>query len=277
MVFLFLAGTLHGAEPTLAILGAGVQRSEDAPFVSTDYQFMPGDFVYVAFQISGFGVKTDEEKNERAISLAYSLSMVDEKNTPLAEPVSGEIKADLSAEDKNWTPKRRASFMVPSFVAAGDFRVHLAVNDRIAKSEATADVPFRIGGVALTRADTLTIQNFAFSRDENRQNALKVAAYRPGDTVYINFDIAGFRFAAGNKYHVAYGVKVLRPDGKPFLDQPNAAQVESSSFYPAQFVPGDLSVLTSSGSAKGEYVVVVTVQDLAANQTATERQAFTLE
>jgi hypothetical protein len=278
IVFVSLAGgLLQGGEPALAIVSAGVQRSDDAPFVSTDYQFLPGDFVYVTFQIGGFGVKTDEEKGVRSISLTYSISVADSHETPLATPVSGEIKTELSPEDKNWTPKRRASFLLPSFVAAGDFHVHLAVKDLIAKSEAMKEIPFHIGGVRLQPAATITIQNLQFSREENGEHPLDVAAYRPGDTVYIAFDMAGFQLDPGNKYHVAYGVKVLRPDAKPFLDRANAAQMESSSFYPAQFVPGTLDIATSRTSPKGEYVVILTARDLIGNQTFSLKQAFRLE
>ncbi len=278
LVFFSLAnGLLQGGEPALAILNGGVQTSEDAPFVSTDYQFLPGDFVYVTFQVGGFSVKADEEKDARSISLTYSISVADSHETPLAKPVSGEIKTDLSSEDKNWTPKRRASFLLPSFVASGDFHVHLVVKDLIAKSEAMKEIPFRIGGLRLQPAGTITIQNLRFSREENGEHSLDVVAYRPGDTVYIAFDMAGFQLGVGNKYHVAYGVKVLRPDAKPFLDQANAAQMESASFYPAQFVPGTLGIATSGSSLKGEYVVIITARDLLANQTSSVRQAFRLE
>jgi hypothetical protein len=46
------------AESPLQILAAGVESSEDAPFVSSDFHFLPGDYLYFQFQIAGFAVKT---------------------------------------------------------------------------------------------------------------------------------------------------------------------------------------------------------------------------
>jgi hypothetical protein len=275
LVLLF-ASTSHANDSALAIVGGGVQSSEDAPFVSTGYQFLPGDYIYVTFRIAGFAVQADEEKELRAISLTYALSPVDSSEIALAEPSSGEIKTRLSNEDKNWIPTRRASFLLPSFVAAGEFHIHLVVRDLIGKSEATKDFPFRMGGVRLEHSDLLAIENLRFSRDESGQEPLQVPAYRPGDTVYCNFDMAGFKLE-GKKYHVAYGVNVRRPDGKPFLDEPNAAQMSDSAYYPPQFVPGSLNVITSAKSPKGMYTLLLTVRDMVGNTSAVASRAFTLE
>src|SRR5690348_10202207 len=133
ILLLFLSGVdkLYAAESTLAILDAGPESSEDGPFVSSDYQFYPGDYLYFRFQVTGFAVQANETTEVRKISLSYEITPQDVNNIPLTPVASGDIKDELNPEDKNWTPKRRASFLLPSFLASGQFHIHLVVKDLI--------------------------------------------------------------------------------------------------------------------------------------------------
>jgi hypothetical protein len=276
--FFSATGKVCAAEPTLAILDAGPESAEDAPFVSNDYQFYPGDYLYFRFQVTGFAIQTDEKTEARKISLVYEITPRDANGVPLTPAVSGDIQDQLNPEDKNWTPKRRASFLLPSFIAAGQFRIHLLVKDLIAKSETEREFPFRMGGVTIVPSPSVSIENFRFLRKEDDQQSLDVPAYAPGDTVYARFDMAGYRTSApDNRYHLTYGLTVFGPDGKPFLEQPNAAELSADGFYAAQFVPGDISLTTTRTSAKGGYVIVLTVRDLVANHTYQTKRSFSLE
>lgn len=274
---IFAFQSAKSAESSLQIVAAGVESSEDAPFVSSDFHFLPGDYVYFQFQVSGFTIKTSANNEVRRISLTYEISPQDSKGVPLTPPVTGLIKEELSAEDKNWTPKRRASFLLPSFVAAGDFHVHLTIKDLLSDTSAERDVPFRIGGVVVAPSTVLGVQDFQFLRKEDDSEPLEVPAYRPGDTIYARFNMTGFHLGAGNEYHLSYGVTVNRPDGKPYLNQPSAAELSDRSFYPVPFVPGEVSVTTSRDTALGSYVLLLTVRDVAVSQIYQLKRAFTVE
>lgn len=262
---------------TLSVVNAGVSDSEDAPFVGHDYRFLPGDFVYFAFEISGFSVHENEEQDTRGIDLAYNLVLEDGKGRPLAEPAMGTIKAQLNREDKNWIPKRRASFLIPSYVPAGDYTIHAQVKDVLSGKEAEGDTRLRIGGESVTTADSITVQHFEFFRDENGGKPLEVAAFQPGDTVYARFTLTGFATGQENSYHVAYGVKVIGPDGKVFVEDQSAAELKDSSFYPAQFLPGDINVSTKPNSLRGAYTLTIVARDLLSGHTSESKQVFTLE
>ena len=261
----------------LAILGAGVQSSEDGPFVSKDYQFFPGDFVYFTFQVAGYKAKSNDQDETRKIALSWDVTPEDANGLPLTKADKGTVDTTLNPEDKNWTPKRRTSFLIPSFVGAATFHIHVQVKDSIAGTGTSADFPFQIGGVKINPSPTITVENFGFLRKQNDRQALQVAAFSPGDTVFGRFDIVGFHYGPGNRYHVAYGLTVHRPDGKVFLDQPKAAQVQEASFYPAQFVPGNITVTTPPNTAKGEYILTLTVRDLVSNQSFETKQIFSIE
>jgi hypothetical protein len=265
------------AESPLQIVLAGVERSEDAPFVPADFRFLPGDYVYFQFQVSGYGIQTADQTDVRKMSLTYEVSPQDARNISLSPAVTGAIKDELSAEDKNWTPKRRASFLLPSFLAAGEFHLHVAVKDLIAGTAAESDIPFKVGGVIVVPSPTLAVQDVQFLRNEDDNEALDVPAYRPGDPVYVRFNITGFRLGAENKYRLSYGLTVYRPNGEPYLKRPSAAELSSGSFYPAQFVPGNISITTSRTIPHGQYVMLLTIVDLAGSQTYQLKRAFTIE
>lgn len=265
------------AEKQLAVVDAGVEASEDAPFVAKDYRFLPGDYLYFTFQIAGFTVKSEQRGEVQRISLAYEIMPQDSGGIALAPAVSDKIQTDLSPEDKNWLPKRRITFSIPSFVAAGEYRVHVTLKDDFGKTEASADFPFRIGGARIQPSSVLTVENFGFLRNENDPQPLTVAAYSPGDTVYARFDMVGYKLGPGNGYDLSYGLTVLRPNGKPFFQDAKAAELKSDSFYPAQFLPGTIDLTTTHDTARGEYVIVLTVRDLIGNQSYEVRRAFSVE
>jgi hypothetical protein len=267
----------HAAESSLAIVNAGIEQSEDAPFVPADYQFLPGDFVYFSFQIAGFSIKSEDPDEVRRISLAYEVTPQDQNGVPLTPSNSGTVQTELNPEDKNWMPKRRVSFLLPSFIAAGEFRIHVVAKDVFAKTQATNDLPFRVGGVSVQPSSIITVQNFRFLRQENDREPLEVPAYRPGDNIYASFEMVGYKVGLQNEYHVSYGLTVLRPDGKPFLEQSKAAEFHKSSFYPAQFIPANFTVTTSSDTSRGQYIVILTARDMIGNQTYQTKQAFSIE
>jgi hypothetical protein len=267
----------HDAGHALTILEGGVQRSEDAPYVPKTFQFLPGEYVYFTFHIAGFATTKNETTEIKSLSLEYEVTPMDANHLALTESEKGKITVDLASEDKNWTPKRRASFLLPSYVAAGEFYIHVVVRDLIAKTEAVRDYPFQLGGIQIGAASAIQAESFAFLRNEDDANALDLPAFAPGDTVWARFQMIGFKMESGNKYRLEYGIKILRPDGKTFLDEPKAAQVESDSFYPAQFVPGQLQITTPKNAAHGTYVLTLTVRDLVANQSFNLKRTFTIE
>lgn len=270
--------TPSGGGPTLAIVNAGIESAEDAPFVAPDYQFNPGDFVYLVFEISGYKVAGNEYNGPRQISLKYKAEPLDRKGIPLAAAATGTIDQEIGKEDKDWMPKRRASFLLPSYLAQGTYGVNVTVEDLIAKSKKTKELPFNIAGPKIEPGRGLAVQRFRFERNEQDGPGLDVPAYRPGDTVWARFDMTGFKTGQGNAVDLAYGITVFRPNGTQLLEQKAAAREKvNGEFYPPQFVPGVLSVTTTKDLSAGEYKLVVHINDLLGKQTADFEQSFRVE
>jgi hypothetical protein len=265
------------ADSHLAVINAGISSAEDAPSVPADYRFLPGDYLYFTFQISGFAIHSEQRDEIRKISLQYEVAIEDKEARPLAAPVSDEIKTDLSPEDKNWVPKRRASFLLPSFLAAGGFQIRVTVKDSFGNVTASKTIPFLTGGMQVDPAQSVTVQNFRFLRSESDTEPLSVPAYSAGDTVFARFELTGFRIGDENRHHVAYGVTVLGPDGKAFINDPQAADLDATTYYPAQYIPGNINLKIDKNSRRGQYVVLLKVRDVLSNQELEKKQVFSIE
>src|SRR3954464_6846270 len=91
LTFLFLP-TLLQADDSLAIIGAGVQSAEDAPFIQADYRFQPGEFVYTTFQIAGFKVENARaEEKPHKVSITYTAAAEDAGGVALCPSVTDKI------------------------------------------------------------------------------------------------------------------------------------------------------------------------------------------
>jgi len=268
---------MWAADSGLSILQGGVQNAEDSPYVPASYRFLPGDYIYLTFSIAGFTIKSEDAEKGRKISLSYEVRAEDLNGSPLAPAASDKIEAEINPEDKDWTPKRRVSFELPPYLAAGRFQIHVTVKDLFGKSETSKNFPFQIGGVHLEPSSSVVAEQFGFLRKENDREPLETPAYAPGDTVFARFEMIGFQTRKDNGYHLSYGVTVFRPNGKPLIDDPKAAELEATSYYPAQYLPGSAAFRLPSNAPKGQYVVALTLHDLIGNTTSQLRRAFSVE
>ncbi len=259
------------AAASLAITNAAVRASEDGQ-PGGENSFLPGETVYFSFQVAGFG-----NSPAKAVRLSYHVEALDPKGVKMDESVDSILDATLSEQDKEWQPKLRAPFVIPSLVLPGTYKIVARVTDDISHASAQAEVPFRITGRNVEASAELTIRNFGFFRSEGEEHPLPAAVYSPGDTVFARFDITGFRYGKSNAVDVSYGVAVLNAAGKQIYSEPNAATEKSESFYPKPFVPGAMNLNLQAGISRGDYTLVVTVVDRIASQNFESRQTFRVE
>ena len=267
-----LGALLYAADPSLVIEHPAVHVSDDGASLPSGYRFHPGDTVYFDFQLSGY-----QQTEDRDIRLAWRIEVQDPQGIPLVEPAEDKLATRLSEEDRHWMPIGRRSFAIPFFAPGGRYRILLAASDALAKSAAKAEVSFDVDGPTAPPPATLTIRHFRFLRSEDDTEALDIPAYRPGDTLWARFEMAGYQFGPGYQFGLEYSLRILRPDGSLAFQQPHAAHAEGSSFYPQRSAPGVLSLHMPPNLAKGEYTLIVAVTDDTGNQTREMRQRFSVE
>jgi hypothetical protein len=198
-------------------------------------------------------------------------------NTAIIPQASGKVATGLAQEDKDWMPKVRQTIQVPAFAPSGLYRIAVWVKDDIAGAETRKELQFQVRGRTVEPAAKLTVRNFHFYRGEEDKEPLTVAAYRPGDTVWIRFDITGFKLGDQNRFDVGYGISVLRPNGQGLFQQPDAAGEQDQSFYPRTYVPAGLSLNLTKDLTPGQYTVIVTARDKVGNQSGEARETVTVE
>jgi hypothetical protein len=257
----------------LTIVNVALHQFEDGPTVPSSFAFLPGDTVFVSFQVAGFQAEGDD----KLVKLDYFMAAYDSAGIPIVEPKAGKLKAELAPEDKEWKPKVRWEFVVPPLAESGTYRITMSVKDVANIQEAGKAVTFNVQGHQVEKSDTLVVRNFRFLRSEDDAPPLNPAAYRPGDTVWARFDITGFKVGEKNRPQVEYDITVQAPSGKAMFTQQNAAVEQEPSFYPKRYVPGTLSLTLQPTIKPGGYTIVLAVRDGVGKQVAESRHLFVIE
>jgi hypothetical protein len=264
---------LPADKPVLKIARIDLHQFEDGPSLPPNHSFIGGETVFLTFRISGF-----QKPENGKIDLVYEVRAVDPAGVPLVPPNKAAIQSQVFEEDKDWLPKGRHEFVLPPWSEPGTSKVLVHVEDKLAKTQADAELTFRIRGRTVEPSDALVVRNFQFLRDENDRQGLKPAAYRPGDTLWMRFDMTGFKTGAKNELDVSYGLAVLRPDGSTFFEQPDAAREQGGpEFYRRRFLPAILNLTTTKEVAKGQYTFVLKVEDKIGGQKTEIREPFSIE
>jgi hypothetical protein len=270
---LLLAAALHAATAPLAIVRLSVSDLEDGPTVPSAFTFVPGQFLFLTFQIGGYKVSPEQK-----IRLSYKLDALDPKGVRLMETVAASVDTTLAAEDKNWKPKIRQQVLLPPLAGSGAYKISLEVTDDLnGGAKVSQEVPFEVRGRDVAPSDALIVRNFHFYRGEEDREPLAVAAYKPGDTLWARFDIVGYKLGVANAVNVDYGISVLAPSGKALYTQDPAAEEKSASFYPKAYVPGSMNLNLQSTIRPGRYAIALTVRDHTGDQTCEAKAEFTIE
>ena len=256
----------------LAILRPALHDYEDGPRVAPGTTYSAGDSIFLTFEVGGYQVS-----EESRVSLTCRVDALDPDGVPLMESARQEINTTLSPEDKGWVPIVRQTFLIPPLAPPGTYRILIAVQDRLASRETKAELPIQVRGRQVAPSDTLLARNLRFVRAEDDSQALEPPAYRPGQTVWVRFDIVGYKLGDKNRRHVSYGISVVNPSGKVMYTQAQAAVEEGESFYPKRYLPSVFSLNLSQDVRPGAYTVVLALHDEVGNQNVESKHEFTVQ
>ncbi len=261
-------GGLHIEHPS-------AQSTEDGENTPAGFHFRPGETVFFRFQISGYQRK--EDGDDSRVNLSWQITVTDPKGVAVVEASKGKLDSRVTAEDKEWMPVGRRNIVVPGFAPSGEYRIALTVKDEFSGSEASSETHFLVAGHDVAPSETLEVRNLRFLRDEEDGHPLDVPAFRPGDTLWVRFDITGYKFGEGNRFSTEYRVRVLRADGSIAYEQPEATPGEDASFYPQRYVAGVFSLNFPPDLKTGEYTLIVSVRDKTGDQGTEATAKFSVE
>ena len=275
MLVLLTAGALLAA-PKLAFERLALHQYEDGPLLPASHEFLPGETIWFSARIAGF--ESQPAGDNRNVKLSWQVRIVDPGGLAVEPAKSGRLDESLRVQDKDWVPKFVASFLLPSFIPGGTYRLPVTVKDELAGSEISGDLEFHVRAESIEPSPSFVIRKFRFLRNENDTAALQPpVVYRPGATLWARFEMAGYVFGPNNKFSLDYGLAVLNAEGKELFAQPEAAAESKESFYPQLRVPGSLSLQLDPNVPAATYTLVVTVRDQIGRQIAEQRETFRVE
>ncbi len=264
--------TAWAAARPLRIIHIGVQQIEDGPAVGDRVNFVPGETIYLRFDVENYTLTKDQ-----GAVVSWVIEAADPKGIPIVPPMEGKKEATLQAEDKDWLPRIRQPIVVPSPAPGGSYSIHIKVTDQNSKDTAVADTKFSVAGPVLQPTPALLMRNFGFYRGEEDAQALAMPAYRSGDSMFARFQIAGYKYGAGNAIEVTYGISILGPAGNVMYTQDPAVEEKSAAFYPRPYIDANMSLSLNAGTKAGEYTLVITARDKVGDQKAEIRHPFHVE
>ncbi len=256
----------------LKIVRPLLHQYDGGPPLAAGFQFLTGDVIFLTFQIGGYEVFPESK-----VDLSYRVEALDPDGVPFVEAMHGTIATQISPEDKDWMPIVNESAAVPPLAWGGVYRLKLAVEDKLSKQTAKAEVEIQVRGRNIEPSQTLTVRNFRFLRTEEDADPLLDAVFHPGDSVWARFEFTGFRYGPKNHVHVEYGIALVDSAGRALFSQPQAAAEDEDSFYPKRYLSGALSLNLGQKMQPGQYAVVLTLKDYAGDQTQETRHEFRVE
>jgi hypothetical protein len=272
---LYLASVAFGvaapSTPELQISRGVIQQFEDGPPLLKPDTVTAGETIHFSFILQGFTRKEDR------VAVSYTAQAFDPSGVPLVAPLSGKNETTLGPKDKDWQPKLRGAFVLPSLLFPGEYKIHIQAKDEISGAPATLDLPFLVAGPAIPRSAALEVQSLKFYANEEAEKPLPVSAYRPGEEIHARFTITGYKHKDDGSIHVAYGIRLTDSAGNLLFENPQAALDDSTEFYPKPYIPAQLAFTLKEGTAKGEFTLEVTARDSIGDQQASAKGAFRLD
>ena len=270
--FLTLLRAQTAKPAALRVASPIVSQFEDGPPVPVNEKLIPGETVSFSFLVDNYKVGDNGK-----IRLTGHVQAFDSRGIALAVKDELQIATTLGSEDKNFKPKIHSQFQIPPIAPGGKYIVRFDVKDEQTEQTATGETAFGVSGEAFESTPALTVRALHFYRTQDDEVALKVAAYRPGDMVWVRFEVAGYKYGEQNAIDVSYDVAVITAEGKTLYSQENAAVEKSQAYYPQPWVPGNFALTLQNNMRPGPYTLQITARDAMGNQTAQTKAEFRLE
>lgn len=230
-------------------------RRESAPAIPAGYQYRSGELMFFSFRVGGYTVRKDR------VDLRWQLFATDPDGLLLFDVMRGAVQEEVTHADEQWLPRVALTLPLPAQLPPGAYRLRVLVSDELAGKSTEAQAPFEVGGRPIPRPESLSILNAGFYKTESGGSPMNPAVYLQGDELFLRFDLAGFEIGEKNRFHVSYGVRLLRPSGNLLYEQMPAAEESDAPFYPKRLMLGGLSLTLSPDLTPGEYTLHLFAED----------------
>jgi hypothetical protein len=272
LLLLALLSALAPAADPLAVVQAAIAQMDGGEALPADFQHAPGETLFFSCRIAGFTKSPKEE-----IHLKYSVQAFDPKGVPLSEIYTNETEEEVGPQDKEWLPKIETQLDLPPMLRGGAYKVLVKVEDVLAKTSAELAVPFQVHAKDVAASATLTVRNFQWYHNEDEEKPMARPVYHPGDSMWMKFDMVGYKYGEGNKIDVSYVASLVLASGKVIYTQPEPAVEQSEAFYPKPYIEGEFGISLQKNFQPGAYTMAVAVKDAIGKTSYEGKFTFTVQ
>ena len=228
--------------------------------------FKPGDRAFLKYDIAGFA-----RDAQKAPHLSFQLTAADPAGLAIHEPWTTRFDGLLN---RGAPVNGSLGLELPSFAPPGKYKITIKVHDEVASANLELTPSFEVNAAEVAAPRGLELRDLQLSRSENGP-AESMPAFEVGGTIYMSSNVFGLQFRDGRTTG-RMSLKMLGPDGRVALDQPDYLDLSQSQFYrPPTYwihVRGELPI--PSGLQKGIYTQYYAVMDNVSNQTITQEVKF---
>lgn len=266
----------QAATGNLRVVYTSYSRYEGGAPMAQPVTFLPGDQVVFRAKVSGFRA-VEVGFQEYRINLTYEASATDFRGLAIGKTQSGEIREPIHKEDKEWLPTLEYKFLIPEMAEFGKAHIHLRIRDEASRQESVFDDYVQVNGKRLPALETISVINFGFYRRQEDSSPLPAGVYRPGNTLWAKFDLAGFRIEDQNHFQAGCDVQVRDSEGKVLFERPEAISEDAKPEYPQRYLPGTFSLEIRPGTPEGQYAIAVIAHDRLSGQSSESVFPFTID
>jgi hypothetical protein len=228
--------------------------------------FKPGDLVFLKYDIAGFA-----RDAQKAPHVNFQLTATDPAGVVIHEPWTIRFDGPL---ERGQPVNGSLGLELPPFAPPGKYKITIKVHDEVDNATLEFTPFFEWNAAAVAQPRGLELRDLQLSRVENGP-AESIPTVEVGGTVYMSANLFGLQFRDGRTSgHIS--LKMLDPDGKVILDQPDYLDLSESQFYrPPTYwvhVRGELPI--PSGVKKGIYTQQYAVMDNVSNQSIAQEVKF---
>jgi uncharacterized RDD family membrane protein YckC len=271
-------GSASGGQATTAA-SATLPDVADGPFMVTglrlaagkdgpdrpDATFKAGDTPTLVFEVQGFAVDQSQQGRVKLTIAAH-----DPEGVPINEPRETEGRPPATVKSlESW-----ANVSLPSYAVPGEYRLDITVADVVGNRKVAVSAPFRVTGVPFEPSAALVLRNVRLTEGEDGP-ARSESRYAAGGTVWIAFEVVGFKAGTDKSVRVQEHLTVTSASGAKVLDA-QVLDLNRQFFY----VPKQLPLtnhITLGQMPAGDYQATFAVTDVIGGQRCEQVVRFTIQ
>lgn len=257
-------------QQALAITKADILDSEDGYPIPLDSFFYPGETVHLRFLVDGY---TRGEYDR--VWLTWRIDSFGPTGDRFVMAETGGVDTELAPQDKNWRPVIRHTPAIPPHAEAGDYNVTVQVTDQLKSETVEHKMSIRVRGESVAPGKELTVRRLVLTKTEGGA-PYEEAQFEPGDTIFGEFFITGYRLLDDNSFDVHADLQFLDQEGKVLFDFKPQGQ-QGASFYPRRWLPATFRLDLDKTLTPGSYQIGLKIDDRLGKQVYESRKPFLVE